>query len=120
MKISGLVAAAVVVVGVTVVVVRSGTTARNQGPKVAPQTIAINWQTVTLSVPKMDCAGCEIGVRIAASKVDGVKEVKTDSDKRTVDVAFDPARATAQAIANAIKAATGFETNLPPTTKSET
>ncbi len=118
MKIIGLVAAAVlVVVAVTVAGVRSGTTARNQGPDVSPQAIATSWQTVTLSVPKMDCAGCEIGVRIAASKVDGVKEVKTDSDKRTADVTFDPAKATAQAIADAIKMGTGFETEVPPTTK---
>lgn len=120
MKISGLVAAAVLVVTVAVVVVRSGTTARNQGPDVATQAIATSWQTVTLSVPKMDCAGCEIGVRIAASKVDGVKEVKTDSDKRTADVTFDPAKATVQAIANAIKTGTGFETEVPQTTKSKT
>jgi copper chaperone CopZ len=119
MKIIGLVAAAVVV-AVTVVVLRSGTTGGNQGPDVVPQAAATSWQTVTLSVPKMDCAGCEIGVRIAASKVDGVKEVKTDSDKRTADVTFDPAKATAQAIASAIKTGTGFEANLPPTMKSKT
>lgn len=120
MKIIGLVAAAVVVVAVTAMVVRSGTTARRQALQVAPPVIATKWQTVTLSVPKMDCAGCEIGVRIAASKIDGVKEVKTDSDKRTADVTYDPAKATAQAIANAIKMGTGFETNLPPTTKTKT
>ena len=120
MRIIGLVAAAVVVVAVTAVVVRSGTTARNQALQVAPPAIATSWQTVTLSVPKMDCAGCEIGVRIAASKIDGVKEVKTDSDRRTADVTYDPAKATAQAIANAIKMGTGFETKLPPTTKTKT
>lgn len=119
MKIIGLVAAAVVVIAVTVVV-RSGTTARNQGPNVAPQAIVTSWQTVMLSVPKMDCAGCEIGVRIAASKVDGVKQVKTDSDKRTADVTFDPAKTTAQAIANAIKVGTGFETEAPPSAKNKT
>ena len=119
MKIIGLVAAAVVV-AVTVVVIRSGTTARNQRPDVDPPAVATSLQTVTLSVPKMDCPGCEIGVRIAAGKVDGVREAKTDSDKRTADVTFDPAKATAQAIANAIKKGTGFETEVPPATKSKT
>jgi mercuric ion binding protein len=119
MRIIGLVAAAVAL-AVTVVVVRSGPAADDQRPGVNPQAVAANWQTVTLSVPKMDCPGCEIGVRIAASKVDGVKEVKTDSDTRTADVTYDPAKATAQAIANAIKAGTGFDTNLPPAATSKT
>jgi copper chaperone CopZ len=120
MKIIGLVAAVVIVVAVTVVVVRPRATTRNQAPEAASQAVSPNWQTVTLSVPKMDCAGCEIGVRIAASKVDGVQEVKTDSDKRTADVTFDPGKATAQAIANAIKTGTGFDTEVPRTSKSKT
>jgi copper chaperone CopZ len=59
-------------------------------------------------------------VRIAASKVDGVKDVKTDSDKRTAQVTFDPTKTTAQAIAGAITKGTGFETEVPQTDKSKT
>lgn len=59
-------------------------------------------QVVTLKVPEMFCPGCEIGVKIAANKVDGVKEVKTDSDTRTASITFDPSKTTPQAIASAI------------------
>ncbi len=68
----------------------------------------------------MDCAGCEVGVKIAAGKVDGVKGVNTDSDKRTVEVTFDPSKTNAQAIANAIAKGTGFETEVPPAAKTKT
>ena len=54
-------------------------------------------------------------MRIAASRVDGVKETKTDSDKRTARVVFDAAKTSAQAIASAIKSSTGFEVEVPPT-----
>src|SRR5258705_3964581 len=118
MKSIGLVA--VVLVLVAIVAVRSRTSEPRQSHDGAAEAVPGKVETVTLKVPKMDCAGCEIGVRIAASRVDGVKEVKTDSDRRTADVTYDPARATPQAIANAIKTGTGFEANLPPTMKSKT
>lgn len=70
-------------------------------------------QVVTLKVPEMDCAGCEVAVTIAARKVDGVKNVKTNSDARTAEVTFDPSKTNAEAIANAITKRTGFKTELP-------
>lgn len=82
------------------------TLAQNQKPESSTQ-------VVTLKVPDMDCGGCEIGVKIAASKVDGVKDVKTSSDTRTADVRFDPSKTNAEAIANAITKATGFKTEVP-------
>src|SRR6266849_8392608 len=111
MKTIGLIAAAVVIT-VAVVVVRSRAPERNQAREVGAQVVAVRSQMVTLRVPKMDCAGCEIGVRIAVSKVDGVKETKTDSDKRTARVVFDAAKTSAQAIASAIKSSTGFEVEV--------
>jgi copper chaperone CopZ len=113
MKTIGLVAA-VLVLAVAIVAVRSRTSEHRQSHDVAAEAVPGNVQTVTLKLPKMDCAGCEIGVRIAASKVDGVKETKTDSDKRTARVVFDAARTSAQAIASAIKSSTGFEVEVPP------
>ena len=88
MKTIGLMAAAVAIT-VAIVAVRSRTPEHNQEREVGAQVVAVRSQMVTLKAPKMDCAGCEVGVRIAASKVDGVKDVKTDSDKRTADVTFD-------------------------------
>jgi copper chaperone CopZ len=119
MKTIGLIAAASVLT-VAIVAVRSRTPERNQARKVGAEVVAVNSQMVTLKVPKMDCAGCEVGVRIAASKVNGVKDVKTDSDKRTAEVTFDPSKTTAQAIASAITKGTGFETEVPQTDKTKT
>ncbi|SRR5216684_1931444 len=113
MKTIGLVAA-VLVLAVAIVAVRSRTSEPRQSHDGA-EAVPGNVETVTLKVPKMDCAGCEIGVRIAASRVDGVKETKTDSDKRTARVVFDAAKTSAQAIASAIKSSTGFEVEVPPT-----
>lgn len=84
-----------------------------QAPVVAEQAAV-----VTVSVPDMDCAGCEVGVKIAASKVDGVKEVKTDSDARTAVVSFDPSKTNAEAIASAITKGTGFKTEVPKSGKT--
>jgi copper chaperone CopZ len=118
MKTIGLIAVAVVIT-VAVVAVRSRTPERNQAREVGAAVAGVSSEMVTLKVPKMDCAGCEVGVRIAASKVDGVKDVKTDSDKRTAEVTFDPSKTTAQAIASAITKGTGFDTEVPRTDKSK-
>ena len=48
-------------------------------------------QKVMLSIPKMDCGGCELAVKIAARKVAGVREVATNSDKRIAEVTYDAA-----------------------------
>ncbi len=119
MKTIGLVATAVVIT-VAIVVVRSRTPDRSHEPAVHAQESSVASQTVTLKLPKMDCAGCEVGVRIAANKVDGVKQVKTDSETRTAEVTFDPSKTTAQAIASAITKATGFETEMPQTDQTKT
>jgi len=79
-----------------------------QKPAVAEQA-----EVVTVGVPDMDCAGCEVGVKIAAGKVDGVRDVKTSSDTRTADVTFDPSKTNAEAIASAITRDTGFKVEVP-------
>ena len=120
MKAIGSTAAAVVVT-VAIAVVRSRTPERQQDREAAaPRAVAVDSQMVTLRIPQMDCAGCEVGVRIAAGRVDGVTRVNTDSDKRTAEVTFDPSRTTAQAIAAAITKGTGFEAEVPPPAKSKT
>jgi mercuric ion binding protein len=118
MKTLGLIAAAIVIT-VAIVAVRSQAPDRSQ-QRAVPAPVADQSQVVTLKLPAMDCAGCEIGVRIAANKVDGVRDVKTDSDKRTAQVTFDPSKTNAQAIASAITKGTGFETEVPRTAKSKT
>jgi len=62
-------------------------------------------QTVTLSVPGMDCAACPITIKKALSKVDGVARVEVSFEKKQAIVTFDNARTTlaklTQATANA-------------------
>ncbi|MAU40092.1 MAG: heavy metal transporter [Kordiimonas sp.] len=58
-------------------------------------------KTVTFEIEKMTCAMCPITVRKAMEKVNGVASVKTDYDKRTAVVVFDPAKANIEDIAKA-------------------
>ncbi len=74
-------------------------------------------QVVMLKVPDMFCGGCEVGVKIAATKVDGVKDVKTDSVKRTAEVTFDTSKTNAEAIASAITKNSGFKVEVPKAAK---
>ncbi len=67
-------------------------------------------QTCTLQVTGMTCAGCEAAVRIAATKVTGVTEVKVSYEKRSAVVTFDPTKTTPAAIAKVIADKTGYKT----------
>ena len=107
MRATGLILVAFALI-VTIVAIKSRTQGQKQEGAVQTQLAAEHVQVTTLNVPDMFCAGCEVGVKIAANKVDGVKEVKTNSDKRTAEVSFDSSKTTAQVIASAITKATGF------------
>ena len=48
-------------------------------------------QTVTLSVPDMDCPVCPITVKKALEKVDGVKKAKVEFKEREAKVTYDDA-----------------------------
>ena len=62
-------------------------------------------QTVTLSVPGMDCAACPITIKKALSKVEGVAKVEVSFEKKQAIVTFDNAQTSlvklTQATANA-------------------
>lgn len=58
-------------------------------------------QTVTLSVPGMDCPVCPITVKKALAKVPGVSRAEVDFDKRQATVTFDNARTNADALMRA-------------------
>ena len=83
------------------------------------QTNSRHTQVVTLKVPDMFCGGCEVGVKTAAQRVDGVTDVKTDSDARTAEVSYDPSKTNPDAIASAITNTSGFKVEpLTPKTKT--
>lgn len=62
-------------------------------------------QTVTLSVPGMNCATCPITVKKALSKVAGVNDVKVSYEKREAKVSFDDAKTNVQTLTLATKEA---------------
>lgn len=67
----------------------------------------------TLKVTGMTCAGCEVAVKIAAKKIDGVTDVTVSYDRAAADVTYNPAKTTPQAIAKIITEKTGFKATAP-------
>jgi periplasmic mercuric ion binding protein len=65
----------------------------------APSWAAI--QTVTLSVPTMDCPVCPITVKKALTQVDGVSKAQVVFDKRQAIVTFDDAKTNVAALTQA-------------------
>ena len=119
MRAISLIAVAVAVTA-TIAVVRSRIEGHTQDDAAQAQLATHQLEVVTLKVPDMFCAGCEVGVKIAANRIEGVKDVKTDADTRTADVTFDPSKTTAQAIAAAITKGTGFKTETADSGKKGT
>ncbi|MBI1873491.1 MAG: heavy-metal-associated domain-containing protein [Acidobacteria bacterium] len=76
-------------------------------------------QVVTLKVSGMTCGGCEAAVKMAAKKIDGVKDVKASSDHGTAEVRFDTSKTSAEAIAAAITKYSGFKAEAPKTAKNK-
>ncbi|MDZ4297772.1 MAG: mercury resistance system periplasmic binding protein MerP [Moraxellaceae bacterium] len=60
-------------------------------------------QTITLSVPSMDCPACPFTVKRAISQVNGVYEAEISYRKREAIVTFDDAKTSPEALMNATK-----------------
>lgn len=60
-------------------------------------------QTVTLSVPDMNCAACPITVKKSLTQVSGVSKTEVSLDRREAKVTFDDAKTSAEAITRATK-----------------
>ena len=60
-------------------------------------------QTVTLSLPTMDCPVCPITVKKALTKVSGVSKTDVNLDRREAKVTFDDAKANVEALTRATK-----------------
>jgi len=73
-------------------------------------------QTVTLSVPAMNCAACPITVKKALSKVPGVSKIEINLDKREATVTFDDARTSIDALTHATGEA-GYPSTLTESAK---
>jgi len=68
-------------------------------------------QTVTLSVPDMNCAACPITVKKALTKVSGVSKTEVSLDRREAKVTFDDAKTSVEALTRATKDA-GYPATL--------
>jgi mercuric ion binding protein len=60
-------------------------------------------QTVTLSVPDMNCAACPITVKKALTKVSGVSKTDVNLDRREAKVTFDDVKTSVEALTRATK-----------------
>ena len=70
-------------------------------------------QTVTLSVPGMNCPVCPITVKKALMKVDGVSETQVSFEQREAVVTFDDAKASVEALTEATTNA-GYPSTAKP------
>ena len=59
--------------------------------------------TTTLSVPDISCGHCKSSIEGAVAPLDGVDAVEVHIDDKTVELTFDGAEATLQAIVTAIE-----------------
>lgn len=73
-------------------------------------------QSVTLSVPGMNCATCPITVKKALSKVSGVGKIEVNLDRREAKVTFDDVKTSAEALTRATKDA-GYPSSVVGTVK---
>jgi len=62
-------------------------------------------QTVTLSIPEMNCPACPITVKKALTKVEGVDKVNMNFDKREATVVFDDAKTAIEKLTKATELA---------------
>ena len=73
-------------------------------------------QSVTLSVPDMNCATCPITVKKALTKVSGVSKIDVNLDRREAKVTFDDTKAKVEALTRATKNA-GYPSSVVGATK---
>jgi mercuric ion binding protein len=60
----------------------------------SPQTVWAKDQTVSLTIPTMDCATCPITIKAALMRVQGVSRAKVSYARREAVVVFDNEKAT--------------------------
>jgi copper chaperone len=60
-------------------------------------------ETIQLRVTGMTCGGCENAVRRSVGQLAGVERVTASHEQERVDVVFDPAKVTRQAIEQKIE-----------------
>jgi mercuric ion binding protein len=73
-------------------------------------------QTVSLTIPTMDCATCPITIKTALKKVPGVSQAKVSYEKREAVVVFDDSKTNVNELKKATADA-GYPALIKETTK---
>ncbi len=68
-------------------------------------------RTATFTIENMTCSTCPLTIKVTVKKIDGVKDVQVNYERKTATVVYDDARTTADAIATAMNDA-GFPAKL--------
>lgn len=68
-------------------------------------------QTAELHVQGTDCASCEVSIRRHLHKLEGIRDIRSGTDKQHVFVDFDPKKVTPEQIARAVSDA-GYEAEI--------
>jgi copper chaperone CopZ len=74
--------------------------------------IADDAKTAKLEIQGMTCGACTASVRVVLKKLEGVSEAKASFETKTAVVAYDPAKATPQKMADAINAKLLYEAKV--------
>lgn len=74
-------------------------------------TAAAGSATVSLHVEGMTCPSCKVAVRLALTKLDGVKDAKVDVAKKSATVDYDPAKVTPKQLVDAVNRL-GYEASI--------
>lgn len=81
-------------------------------PVSSEEQVANGLSRVVIPVEGMSCATCEIAVRAALKRVDGVKSAQVSVATKTAAVDYEPSRTNPQQLVMAINS-TGYQASLP-------
>jgi periplasmic mercuric ion binding protein len=79
---------------------------------------AATMKVCTLKVTGMTCAGCTTAVRLAAKKVEGVKDATASYERGTAEITYDSAKTNPDAIAKVVTEQSGFKAEVQRKRKS--
>ena len=79
-----------------------GCSSKNAEQELTTKVDNISTKVITCDVEGMTCTGCEVNVKMAVNKIDGVIEVKASFADGTAEVTVDPEKVSEQDVIDAI------------------
>lgn len=83
-------------------VLGAGCGAPTDGSMAAEEVAAVEGEVIDFDVQGMTCASCEVSIKLALRKVNGVVDASADAEAGSASARFDPARTNGAALAAAI------------------